>query len=949
MKKLMKSLMLFAAAAMALTSCENEAMNEGIEANETFTLSFTAGAPESKTSVNIEGNNATFSWSEGDQVAFIQWANGANKINKKKSEEAVIADNGTATFTSKFNSVDGEVTSYDYAAIYPDANWKSNTNFAKVTATLPASQTLTEGNYDPAADLMMSKAILDVANKDGHGGLLQFTRLAAIGKMNLKGVTAGEKIEKVVITFENEVVNGDVTLNFTEESATYAETGSNTVTLSNGSIAANAEGTTIFFTCFPGEYSGAYSVEVTTDKATYSTNEGKSIAEEKALNFTAGNVLGFNLTVGNRVDRDLSIDYSGEYVIVAKRSTGNFFYMTPDLGSSTPRFQAVDTKVSDIASVGLNEDYVWTVAKNKDNNTYTLAEPNGKYASWSSGNSATLADEAYALTIEKVEGQEYYKIASATETSRIIALNNTAGNNYFAFYGGSGVQNLYLIPNIVETKTLQSIAVSGQTTEFTVGDTFNFDGTVTATYTGDTTGNTYTEIITEGYTVSTPDLSQAAENVEVTVTYEGKTATYTITVNKKQQGLVEDTLTTAIIGTGSSYSTWSGKSVNTAVYAGNSMTATSGNAGAIQMRSNNNNSGIVTTTSGGKITKVTITNKSGSNTLNVYAKNTAYTSATDLYSTSTQGTLVGTIKCGTATELTISGDYAYVGVRSASGAIYLTDITFTWATGETPDPTPDPEDIVAPTITIDNISDVTAAGVANATQSVGLGSPVGDWTYTVSSDATWLSALSLSDGKVYYTAAANTGAERTATVTITASCAGQTDVNKTFTITQAAGSGGGGGETKYYVKVTSAPADWSGTYLIVYENSSTIGYVFKSNDLTNKTNYTTNTAISSNQIEATSDLANYAVVVDTYNTGYSIKSVGSNNYLQGKGSNTNGTNGVTSPTIVTTFTFNSDGTVSIVNNTNHFVYNTQGYMRFYKSSTAATSGYKKMHLYKLAD
>ena len=63
MKKLMKSLMLFAAAAMALTSCDNEGLNEGIENNDTFTLAFTADAPQSRTSVAISGEKANFSWS----------------------------------------------------------------------------------------------------------------------------------------------------------------------------------------------------------------------------------------------------------------------------------------------------------------------------------------------------------------------------------------------------------------------------------------------------------------------------------------------------------------------------------------------------------------------------------------------------------------------------------------------------------------------------------------------------------------------------------------------------------------------------------------------------------------------------------------------------------------------------------------------------------------------
>lgn len=552
MKKLMKSLVLFAAAAMALTSCENEAMNEGIEANDTYTMTFTAGAPESRTSVDVDivNKTTTFAWSEKEQVAFVQSRGSkANRVDSNKFEKS----GKTATFGATFSAINDVTGNYNYIAVYPSSNYATDnltTDFAndKLRVEIPANQTLTANSFDPKADLMVSRPI-SAASNITTAQSLEFTRLAAIGRMNLKGVEDGENIEKIVFTIGDASTKlvGRHTIKFTDGTINEASYhGTNTITLTtplNGEFPATKTGTPIYFTCLEGNYSGAYSVEVTTNLATYSTDANKEISAEKPLAFTAGNVLGFNLTVSNRVERDLSIDYSGEYVIVAKRNTGNFFYMTPNLGTaSTKRFQAVDTGVSTLASVTTNADYVWTVAK--DGNTYTLAAPNGQFASWTSGNSAALSNDAYALNIEQVEGQEYYKISSASTTARIIALNSS--NNYFAFYEGSGIQDLYLIPNIVETKTLQSIAVSGQTTEYTVGDPFNFDGTVTATYTGDTTGNTYTAVIAEGYTVSEPDMTQAAENVEVTVTYEGQTATYTVTV--KEEGVEESKTYTLLFG-----------------------------------------------------------------------------------------------------------------------------------------------------------------------------------------------------------------------------------------------------------------------------------------------------------------------------------------------------------------------------------------------------------------
>ena len=145
---------------------------------------------------------------------------------------------------------------------------------------------------------------------------------------------------------------------------------------------------------------------------------------------------------------------------------------------------------------------------------------------------------------------------------------------------------------------------------------------------------------------------------------------------------VSDTLTNALIGvSGTNYTAWTGKTANSsAVYAGQS----AGGNNAIQLRSNNNNSGIVTTTSGGKATKIEVawnSNTSAGRTTNIYGSNSAYESADDLYNSSKQGTLLGTCVVGTSTELTIDDEYEYIGIRSASGALYLDKVIITWGSG----------------------------------------------------------------------------------------------------------------------------------------------------------------------------------------------------------------------------------------------------------------------------
>ena len=140
---------------------------------------------------------------------------------------------------------------------------------------------------------------------------------------------------------------------------------------------------------------------------------------------------------------------------------------------------------------------------------------------------------------------------------------------------------------------------------------------------------------------------------------------------------------TKFAATSTSYANFTNVKFNSdAVYAGNSA-KTSG--GAIQLRSKNSNSGIVTTVSGGKAKSVTIEVESGSNTLEIYGSNTPFSAAGDLYNTT--ATKLGSLSA--SGTLNITGDYEYIGLRSKSGALYLTSISIVWETnGEGGEETP---------------------------------------------------------------------------------------------------------------------------------------------------------------------------------------------------------------------------------------------------------------------
>ena len=193
------------------------------------------------------------------------------------------------------------------------------------------------------------------------------------------------------------------------------------------------------------------------------------------------------------------------------------------------------------------------------------------------------------------------------------------------------------------------------------------------------TGNTGVTVSDAGLVSVAADAS-TSDKATVKATYKTYEATCEITVKAPVEG-VSDVLDRAFTGVAdgaTSYSDWSGKTgTSGAVYAGNS----AGSKDSIQLRSKNSNSGIVSTKSGGKIKKVIIEWQADTmegRTLDIYGANAAYTAPSQLYDNATAGTKLGSIVCGTSTELTVTGDYTFIGLRSKADAMYITSITIIW-------------------------------------------------------------------------------------------------------------------------------------------------------------------------------------------------------------------------------------------------------------------------------
>ena len=131
-----------------------------------------------------------------------------------------------------------------------------------------------------------------------------------------------------------------------------------------------------------------------------------------------------------------------------------------------------------------------------------------------------------------------------------------------------------------------------------------------------------------------------------------------------------------------------------------------------------------------------------------------------------------------------------------------------------------------PTITVSDITNVPAAGVTGATTTVTFADAEG-WTASVTPDGTVVTAASIDGSTITYTVAENTAAEaREGKITVALKKDGQTDITKDIKVSQKAAETALDPNKTYYKKVTAAPDDWSGKYLLVVDKND-INKAFK--------------------------------------------------------------------------------------------------------------------------
>ncbi len=506
-----------AAAAFSFTGCQKNEMKDADNAFKgTSTFELVADIAQTKTTLDPD---YAVDWEEGDVIYMVTsdgtWgAPYADDEGAKTIAEFTYADGKFATTST---IADG---TYTFKAMYAEADQKSYHRGTSTTHKLEAVQA--QDCSDPTAHVKLNDALIgtfEAATPMTVPAEITMSHIYTLMQVDIKnGTDADIEVAKFEMTAAGANLAGVFNVeSFETPSISIKSAASSTITVNvtNGKV---EEGMSlpVYFVMAPlSDYSGDVTFKVT-------DAEGKTYTKTVTLSgisFEAGK---YNTTpytikdadvVAPNVTWDLTqasyssantdkVTWTSDYVNLSLEQGESTSPANNYLGGTNDHTRVYKDQIMTFAPVGKYQiekiEYFVVETSYVDeliNSTWVNAE---------------VSSSERTVTVLPDDGHSDVSVTIG------VATRFTAITVYYS------LDEDFVLP------TVESLVVSGQTTEFVQNATFSFDGTVTAIYTNDKEVD-----VTESVTVSTPDLTNTGTK-EVTVTYmDGETpvtATYEITV-----------------------------------------------------------------------------------------------------------------------------------------------------------------------------------------------------------------------------------------------------------------------------------------------------------------------------------------------------------------------------------------------------------------------------------
>lgn len=553
----MKKLTIFsgiAAAALAIAGCQKPEIETVVPGNgEGSTFELYAEIAQTKTTLDA---NYEVAWEEGD-IIYMVTSDG--KWGVPYAQDNTTASIATFTyaggkFTTTATIADGN---YTFNAVYSNGEQMSYHRSDVTTNQLYATQTQdcsAPTDHIKAYDALVGTFTANVPlNEPATVNMKHLYTLMQVDIMNATGSEI--EITKFEMTAAGAKLAGIFYVDAFDTPAIAIKSGASesiTVNVTGGTVAAGGS-LPVYFVMAPlADYSGDVTFKVTDSKG----NTYSKTVKMNGISFAAGkyNTTTYTITKADAKEPATSLTYTavsnvasftdGMKAIIVAKYADAYYYLSPNPTVSNGKIVGTEIEVNN-DNIVTDQSIAWTFNKSGDYWIITDATKNLYHSN--GGNSGTNlsygTSTSYPWSISTHdESKKLFKFAgvnnSTVKTRGMLmndqhqfggyALSNINANTYAAIMVFAYNANPGETPE-PEQKTLASIAVSNEKTEYYVGEEF-VKPTVTATYDDASTADVTNSAEFSGYNMEVA----GDQTVMVSYTEEGitKTAQYGITVKE---------------------------------------------------------------------------------------------------------------------------------------------------------------------------------------------------------------------------------------------------------------------------------------------------------------------------------------------------------------------------------------------------------------------------------
>lgn len=423
------------------------------------------------------------------------WAN-QDKINVFHAQAGsadYVSDNAFAIDDIASNKFFGTVTdygtmsgNYDWYAFYPYSEYiKTPANSSGYTVI--GSKTGTEQQQDgygnkshiAGENVPLYGKVSNVAI--GTTPSIRMKNAASVINFHITNSTTEEiTISKVSLSTTTIPIIGTYYIDFSNETLNYTSSGdkyvSNTVAVNVTNATPVAIGESIDLYAVIKPFSAPAGEKLTIIVNTDKGSKTSEVTLSKEYSANAGDIEVMNVNYDAEIVQP--VDYSGLYLPVVLKD-GEYVYLTSEAsGSRLATANSGVTEITDYISASdftsAYDDYAWELVKVEGTQTYTMMNlGTQRYIK----KVATKSNYAYTdesvsnaenLNIELVSENTFNIVSTSSDyAGRILAVNEDAQNTYYAFFGGTQLKNIILLPYSprfsmnCEDQSIESTEVTG--------------------------------------------------------------------------------------------------------------------------------------------------------------------------------------------------------------------------------------------------------------------------------------------------------------------------------------------------------------------------------------------------------------------------------------------------------------------------------------------------------